>query len=99
MILDHFDIVKANLPFNPYLPYYFRQDLPFSPHRLIHAFTRSVMALFLLAFTSAVALLSSHLLCIYSNYKQACRIGLPIIVTPINVLNPVWILTQQWFVP
>jgi cytochrome P450 len=57
------------------------------------------MAFFLLAFTSAVALLSWHLLCIYSNYKQACRIGLPIIVTPINILNPVWMLVQRWFAP
>ena len=57
------------------------------------------MAFLLLTFTSAVALLSWHLLCIYSNYTQACRIGLPIVITPINVLNPVWMLTQQWFVP
>ena len=57
------------------------------------------MAFFLLAFTSAVALLSWHLLCIYSNYRQACRIGLPVIITPINGLNPVWVLTQQWSVP
>jgi cytochrome P450 len=57
------------------------------------------MAFFLLAFTSAVALLSWHLLCIYSNYKQACRIGLPIIIIPVNILNPVWILTRKWFAP
>jgi cytochrome P450 len=57
------------------------------------------MAFLLLAFTSAVAILSWHLVCIYSNYKQACRIGLPIIITPINVLNPVWMLTQQWLLP
>jgi hypothetical protein len=57
------------------------------------------MAFLLLAFSALTASLSWHLLCIYSNYKQARRIGLPIIITPINAMNPVWFLTQKWLVP
>lgn len=58
-----------------------------------------MMAFLLLAFSVAFACLSWHLLCLVSNYRQARRIGLPILITPVDVMNPVWVLTQQWLVP
>ena len=57
------------------------------------------MAFLLLTFCALIAYLSWHLLCLYTNYQQARRIGLPIIITPINVMNPIWILTQSWLGP
>ena len=57
------------------------------------------MAFLLLTFSAFLAFLSWHLLSIYSNYQRARLIGLPIIITPVNVMNPLWVLTQPYFVP
>lgn len=57
------------------------------------------MVFLLLTSPALVASLAWHLICIYINYRQARLVGLPIIVTPINALNPLWVLSQPWLIP
>lgn len=47
----------------------------------------------------ALALLSWPFLGIFSNYRQAQRIGLPILFTPINQMNPIWALAGNQLAP
>ncbi len=57
------------------------------------------MTFFLFAFSTLIASLSWHLFRLYVNYQQARQIGFPIVITPINPANPIWLLTQHWLVP
>src|SRR5256885_7703055 len=72
----------------------------YHPHKLMITIPYDLIMTFLLIISSVlVAFLAWHLQCIYSNYQQARRIGLLIIINPVNVLNPIWILTQNWLIP
>jgi hypothetical protein len=44
----------------------------------------------------ALALPVWHLYGIYKNYQFALKIGLPIIITPINPTNPLWVLVGPY---
>lgn len=43
------------------------------------------------------ALLSWTIIAIISNYVAARKIGLPIIISPVSPLNPLWIITYRTF--
>lgn len=57
------------------------------------------MAILLVLLSLSSATLLWHLLCLFSNYRQARSIGLPIVITPINVMNPIWALSQNRLAP
>ncbi len=47
----------------------------------------------------AIALISWPVINLLKNYIEARKIGLPIVVNPIDLMNPVWILTQKRLIP
>jgi cytochrome P450 len=53
----------------------------------------------LLLTTIFVAFVAYPGLRIVQNYQKVRGLGLPILITPFDALNPVWALTQQYFVP
>ena len=57
------------------------------------------MTLLLLFVSLAFAYLSWHVLCLFSNYQKACKIGFPILIAPFNVNNPIWALLQNRLAP
>jgi hypothetical protein len=54
-----------------------------------------VMAVLMIVLTLAIALISWPILNILKHYIEARSIGLPIIINPINLLNPIWMVTQK----
>jgi hypothetical protein len=47
----------------------------------------------------AIALISWPILNLLRNYFKARKIGLPIVLNPIDIINPVWIITQKRLIP
>jgi hypothetical protein len=57
------------------------------------------MAVLKIIASIAIALVSWPILNLFRNYLDARKVGLPIIVNPIDVMNPVWLLTQKRLMP
>ena len=57
------------------------------------------MALLTILVSIAIAIISWPILNIFRNYITARNIGLPIVINPIGLLNPVWMLSQDSLMP
>lgn len=51
----------------------------------------------LLVASIVLASLSWSTFAIIVNYRKACKIGFPIVISPVSSLNPLWILTYRGF--
>ena len=57
------------------------------------------MAIFLLLMSLVFAYFSWHILCLFSNYQKALKIGFPVLIAPFNVNNPIWAISQNRLAP
>jgi cytochrome P450 len=51
------------------------------------------------ALSLALAYLAWSVICFAQNYVAAKKIGLPIVISPVNPMSPVWLLTKHWIIP
>lgn len=47
----------------------------------------------------AVAFFIWHIFCLCSNFMKARAIGMPILVSPVDPMSPLWLLTQRFVLP
>lgn len=59
----------------------------------------NTMNLFTITLSLLIAALSYYLYAIYSSYQRALKIGLPIVICPINPLNVAWLVASVPFRP
>ena len=57
------------------------------------------MAILIMAASIVFGLLAWSTFSFIANYVQARRIGLPILISPVNPMNPVWVLFNKQLVP
>ena len=57
------------------------------------------MAVLLFFFSALIAWNMWNIAIFVANYRAACRIGLPIVISPFNPLNPLWQLSNKRLVP
>ncbi len=57
------------------------------------------MAFLLIFISLASAYFSWHLLCLFSNYQKASKIGFSVLIAPFDVNNPIWALLQNRLAP
>jgi cytochrome P450 len=57
------------------------------------------MGIPLLVLTTLFALPCWTVYCIYANYQEALKIGLPIVIIPVDAFNPLWVLVRPYVSP
>jgi cytochrome P450 len=54
---------------------------------------------FFIAVSLAAAFLIWQISCLWSNFIQARRIGLTVLISPVDPMSPVWLLSQRFILP
>lgn len=67
-------------------------------HRRVNATPATMWLLWSLALLSAYLLLST-IISLATNYAAARKTGLPVVISPVSKLNPVWLITQRRITP
>lgn len=56
----------------------------------------SIMAFLLPVIALLFGIVAYQLLLLFRNYRIALKTGLPILITPFSIMDPIWILAEKW---